>query len=161
MPRLNTRTRAVIGELRQRAQQDGWSRWRLVTAIRARTGHSLLACHRYAEGWSQLQAAERMNAVAEQLTGRVGILGHSRLSHWESGTIPMPENIRVLCHLYRTRPDRLGFGVDCTVPEDGEEMVVIRDVVDPAMVRNELLRIERLTRALRNEIEIATAGIPD
>jgi hypothetical protein len=52
--------------------------------------------------------------------------------------------------------------VDCTVPEDGEEMAGVQiSAIDLVMVRNGLLSVERSVRALRNEIEIATAGIPD
>ncbi|MEV0064572.1 helix-turn-helix transcriptional regulator [Nocardia sp. NPDC050718] len=65
-------------------------------------------------------------------------LAHQRLSQWENGMdTPTPRYLDALCQLYRTRPDRLGFGHDYSDPEPGptprfEEIVERRHFLSSA-----------------------------
>ncbi|MEV6279095.1 helix-turn-helix transcriptional regulator [Nocardia sp. NPDC051832] len=74
---------------------------------------SMLRAHRAVRGYTLVEAVEALKEVlAERGTPGSG-LGHQRLSQWEQGQdIPSPRYLDALCFLYRSRPDRLGFGSD-------------------------------------------------
>lgn len=110
MPRVNHKPAAA--RLYQQAAASGWSPWQLASEIAAECGTSLLHAHRLARGWT-LDAA--VTAYAE-IRGRLTV---QQLSAWENGPgRPGETHLDGLCQLYRTRPDRLGFGADYT---DGTE----------------------------------------
>ncbi|MGV9680527.1 helix-turn-helix domain-containing protein [Nocardia sp. NPDC003482] len=82
-------------------------------AVHRHCGVSLLRAHRIARGYTLVEAVEALKeALAARGTPATG-LSHQRMSQWEQGQdIPSPRYLDGLCLLYRTRPDRLGFGHD-------------------------------------------------
>lgn len=97
---------------RAHANANGWEPWRCATAIAECCGIGLLKATRLAHGWQLAEtvaASERLeDAPGEPVTMTV-----KQLSRWESGDErPRPAALDLLCRLYATRPDRLGFGTD-------------------------------------------------
>ncbi|MCM6772489.1 helix-turn-helix domain-containing protein [Nocardia sp. CDC159] len=93
----------------------GGTRWEAVQAIRAHCGASLLRAHRIAHGYTLADVAARLR----QLLSEAGVanpgVSHQSVSRWETGLdMPSYQFLDALCRLYRTRPDRLGFGHDYT-----------------------------------------------
>ncbi|WP_425303137.1 helix-turn-helix domain-containing protein [Nocardia wallacei] len=82
-------------------------------AVHRHCGMSLLRGHRIARGYTLVEAVEALEEVlAASGTPSAGP-SHQRLSQWEQGRdVPSPRYLDALCRLYRSRPDRLGFGHD-------------------------------------------------
>ena len=118
------------GLIREQAAQEGWPTWRTVQVIRAHCGVSLLRAHRHAHGWTLDQAAEQLRPLCPD-GGRVNA---ARVSHWERGETPGWRYLDGLCRLYRTRPDRLGFGADYSESDEdsGPARVAVTAAVTPA-----------------------------
>ncbi|QIS09631.1 helix-turn-helix domain-containing protein [Nocardia arthritidis] len=96
----------------------GGSTWETVQAVRSHCGVSLLRAHRIAHGYTLVEVAERLQPllVAGGAAGRC--LSHQSVSRWETGLdMPSYQFLDALCRLYRTRPDRLGFGSDYSEPD--------------------------------------------
>jgi len=76
-----------------------------------------LEAWRLAYGWTRKEACARLDELYE-LDGLEGPhLNNSELCRWElKQRKPSDERIEYLCRLYRTRPDRLGFGADYSYP---------------------------------------------
>ncbi|MFB9965914.1 helix-turn-helix domain-containing protein [Sinosporangium siamense] len=84
-----------------------------------------LEAWRYAHGWTRGEVAARLDAayVADNLAPP-GVSA-STLCKWEHGERrPSSERVDYLCQVYRTRPDRLGFGVDHS-PGDTDHLTSI------------------------------------
>ncbi|WP_067899889.1 helix-turn-helix domain-containing protein [Nocardia vaccinii] len=94
-------------------QLAGGSDHQAALAVHHQCGLSLLRAHRIARGYTLVEAVELLKDVlASRGTPSAG-LSHQRLSQWEHGQdVPTPRYLDALCYLYRTRPDRLGFGND-------------------------------------------------
>ncbi|MFI9510063.1 helix-turn-helix domain-containing protein [Nocardia sp. NPDC052566] len=90
----------------------------MVQTIRAHCGVSLLRAHRVAHGYTLVEVAQRLRQLlpAGETSNRG--LSHQSVSRWETGLdMPSYQSLDALCRLYRTRPDRLGFGNDYTPDE--------------------------------------------
>lgn len=73
----------------------------------------LLRAHRYARGWTLIEAAERLRMILRGRGESAAELAHQRISCWERGSDqPSPRYLDALCELYQARPDMLGFGHD-------------------------------------------------
>lgn len=111
MPRTDHR-RALARTLAARAAAEGWTPWILVSAIRTECDCTLLQAHRYSRGW----ALEDVRGRLADLGARVTV---QQVSAWETGrSRPNDSNTDLLCRLYETRPDRLGYGHDYTPTDD-------------------------------------------
>lgn len=121
------RERAKYGDaasIRAQALRGGLSRWQTVQAIHQRCGVSLLRAHRLCEEWEG--ASPTLAQVADRLTALSGsVVSPQQVSQWELGqTTPSWAHLDALCRLYRSRPDRLGFGRDYS-DEDQDETAAI------------------------------------
>lgn len=127
-------------QIRERAAARGESAWETARAIHQHCGVSLLRAHRYANGWTLIEVAERLRGILREAGQPAEGLAHQRVSHWESGLdMPTLRYLDALCRLYRTRPDRLGYGGDYTEavrPPDGPTG---HDTEDDEMDRRQLL----------------------
>ncbi|RJO79230.1 hypothetical protein D5S18_02515 [Nocardia panacis] len=91
----------------------GGSDWEAAQAIRARCGVSALRAHRMARGYTLTEVARRLQQVLTDRGIACSGLSHQSVSRWETGLdMPSYQFLDALCRLYRTRPDRLGFGSD-------------------------------------------------
>jgi transcriptional regulator with XRE-family HTH domain/tetratricopeptide (TPR) repeat protein len=98
----------------------GASRWQVAGAIHQHCGVTLLKAHRLAGDWTLEQVADRVCVICEESGRGRPLLTAQRVSHWESGReAPSAKYLDALCRLYRTRPDRLGFGRDYS--DDADE----------------------------------------
>ena len=79
--------------------------------------HPLLAW-RWAHGWSRSELSARLDAAYEHDGLAPPNLTDPEILRWEHGQRrPNDERIDYLCRVYRTRPDRLGFGEDHSAPD--------------------------------------------
>ncbi|WP_024805767.1 hypothetical protein [Nocardia sp. BMG51109] len=106
-------------------------------AVHRHCGMSLLRGHRIARGYTLVEAVEAVKEVlAARGTPGEG-LSHQRMSQWEqSQDVPSPRYLDALCFLYRSRPDRLGFGHDYSEPDSNP-----RDEWQDAMDRRHFVSI--------------------
>jgi hypothetical protein len=104
-------TRSAVRLLQERAVTEGWDAWRLVEAISAECGTSLLTAHRMARGWTLQEAVTRMAELAPAPgKARPGAVSVQMLNSWERQRVtPTLANADLLCRLYETRVDRLGL----------------------------------------------------
>jgi hypothetical protein len=109
-PRFERRAK----EIRLHALLEGWARDSVVDEIvRQLPLVSLLEAHRYAHGWTRREVSLAIDCYY----GNAGLMAPqvtpSEICGWEHGRhLPGQERQRCLCWIYRTRPDRLGFGCD-------------------------------------------------
>jgi hypothetical protein len=126
MGHLDRDTRRALEErakrVRLQGQLEGWSRERVVDEILARVpGMSALEAHRLAWGWTRQQLSQALDALYRADGLMPPGIGVSEICRWEHGRHrPNPERQEYLTRLYRTRPDRLGFGRDHS-PEAASE----------------------------------------
>ncbi|MGW4810575.1 hypothetical protein ACWEPB_02870 [Kitasatospora cineracea] len=110
--------RSTAAQLRATAEADGWSSWALVQRISEQAEVSLAQAHRLARGWTLAQAC----AAYRELRGPVTV---QQMSSWETGAVrPGEAHLDGLCQLYRTRPDRLGWGRDYTPTDQPDSPAV-------------------------------------
>lgn len=101
--------------IRRQCAADGWPVPRIAQRIHDHCGVSPLRSHRLASGWTLEEAVDRLRTIYASRWGNQPALSHQRLSQWEIGAdLPSPRYLDVLCQLYASRPDRLGFGTDYT-----------------------------------------------
>ncbi|MBF6059548.1 helix-turn-helix transcriptional regulator [Nocardia terpenica] len=94
---------------------SGGSKWEAVQAIRSHCGVSLLRAHRIAHGFTLVEVAQQLQQLLSTDGSSSRGLSHQSVSRWETGLdMPTYPFLDALCRLYRTRPDRLGFGHDYT-----------------------------------------------
>ncbi|MGV9674241.1 helix-turn-helix domain-containing protein [Nocardia sp. NPDC003482] len=93
----------------------GGTTWDAVRAIRAHCGMSLLRAHRMAHGYTLVDVAHRLRESLDAAGVPNSGVSHQSVSRWETGLdMPSYQFLDALCRVYRTRPDRLGFGHDYT-----------------------------------------------
>lgn len=114
MPRNDSR-RTTARALAARAAAEQWTKWRLVSEIVTACRCSLLQAHRLGQDWT-------LSAACTQLAELGARISVQQLSGWETGRSGRPgeENLDHLCRLYKTRPDRLGYGRDYTPTSESE-----------------------------------------
>lgn len=105
-------------EICARGKELGRSRDDIVDEIVTRLpGIHGLEAYRIAEGWTRRQMSQAIDALYISDGLFPPHLRTSEISAWEHGRrVPRPERQEYLCRLYRTRPDRLGFGRDFSEP---------------------------------------------
>ncbi|GAB2603884.1 hypothetical protein Aab01nite_47680 [Paractinoplanes abujensis] len=100
-------------------------------AIHQHCGVSLLRAHRVAHGYTLTDVADRLKEILRDRGVVSDGLAHQMISRWESGSdTPSARYFDALCYLYRTRPDRLGFGHDYTEPDEPSRKVDVPDGVE-------------------------------
>ncbi|WP_405161830.1 helix-turn-helix transcriptional regulator [Nocardia sp. NBC_01499] len=132
----------------------GGSTWEQVHAVRSHCGVSLLRAHRIAHGFTLVDVAHRLQEIVSTDGSSCRGLSHQSVSRWETGLdMPSYQFLDALCRLYRTRPDRLGFGHDYT--DDGVPPVAVpsRLVVTPASQVGSTAR--DTVRALEEGLELS------
>lgn len=73
---------------------------------------------RWAHGWSRSELSARIDAAYEQDGLAPPHLSDPEILRWEHDQRrPNDERVAYLCRVYRTRPDRLGYGEDHSVQE--------------------------------------------
>jgi hypothetical protein len=117
---------------RERCEREGLRPWQVAQAIHRCCSVTLLKAHRLAREWTLDHVAEQgRNICVEQGLGQPS-LSAQRLSHWESGReAPSPKYLDLLCQIYRTRPDRLGFGHDYSDEEAGTPAATSTEIALP------------------------------
>jgi transcriptional regulator with XRE-family HTH domain len=109
--------RACARSIRKQRLAEGWNEERIAQAIHEHCGITLLRGHRLARGWTLQDVAAELRTVCAQASGTEPAVSHQRISRWENGADkPSPRYLDALCRLYRSRPDRLGFGIDYGKP---------------------------------------------
>ena len=99
--------------IRQQAEGAGATPLEIAQAIDEHCAVGLLRAHRYARGWTLIEAAERLRAILRGRGESAAELAHQRISCWERRSDqPNPRYLDALCELYQARPDMLGFGHD-------------------------------------------------
>ncbi|GAA2628328.1 hypothetical protein GCM10010411_77010 [Actinomadura fulvescens] len=123
MAKVTTRKR---GEIERRANEirfDGIRRGLAVEETADRIMRELpevfpLEAWRLANGWTRAEVAARIDMLYEADGLIPPAIDAATLCRWELGERrPGQERIDYLCRLYRTRPDRLGYGSDHTGAE--------------------------------------------
>ncbi|EIV94756.1 hypothetical protein FraQA3DRAFT_4537 [Frankia sp. QA3] len=157
------------------ARARGGSEYEAAVAVSQHCGVSLLRGHRVAHGYTLAEVTTLLKGELERSGTPSPGLAHQTVSRWETGSdFPTIVYLDALCRLYRSRPDRLGFGRDYSsdgpvaaghvVAEpsnissvapreegDGEAVNTIR--------RREVLQAGALSPAL--VVAAATAGSPE
>jgi transcriptional regulator with XRE-family HTH domain len=113
----------IARQIRTEGQLSGWCRERIVDEMLARLpGLQKLEAHRLAEGWTRREMSDGIDLLYLHDGLEPPNLRTSEISNWERGRrLPNPERQEYLCRLYRTRPDRLGFGKDFTGRPEGHD----------------------------------------
>jgi transcriptional regulator with XRE-family HTH domain len=103
-------------------ERSGGSKDKAAQQIHEHCGVSLLRAHRTAYGYTLTDVTELLKQIMRDRGTPADGLAHQMVSRWESGAdMPSPRYFDALCFLYRTRPDRLGFGNDYSKVEDDVE----------------------------------------
>jgi transcriptional regulator with XRE-family HTH domain len=103
--------------IRRHGLAEGRDEEHIAQAIHEHCGVTLLRAHRLARGWTLQDVTAELRSVCTHASGTEPALAHQRVSRWENGADkPSPRYLDALCRLYRSRPDRLGFGTDYTQP---------------------------------------------
>jgi tetratricopeptide (TPR) repeat protein len=113
--------------IRDQARAHGGSGWEIARAVSEHCGLGLLRAHRFANEWTLVEVTERLRSLLREAGQPYEGLAHQRVSCWETGVeVPSQRYMDALCRLYRTRPDRLGFG--CDYSEHTEQLASGRTV---------------------------------
>ncbi|MCO6003765.1 hypothetical protein NE236_02125 [Actinoallomurus purpureus] len=110
-------------------------RGRIAHAIHQCCGHSLLKCHRLANGWTALKAVDEFNAMCERNKLKRRGLTERSWRQWEAGDRPDRDYEDRLCRLFETGPVQLGFARDYSREENQSTLFAGTQVLsDPAKV---------------------------
>lgn len=132
----------------------GGSTWDQVHAVRSHCGVSLLRAHRIAYGFTLVDVAHRLQEIVTTDGSSCRGLSHQSVSRWETGLdMPSYQFLDALCQLYRTRPDRLGFGHDYTDDDPPPAPLPSRLIVTPASQVGSTAR--DTVRALEEGLELS------
>jgi transcriptional regulator with XRE-family HTH domain len=103
--------------------------------IHRHCGVTLLRAHRVAYGYTLIEVTDRLKTILRERGADADGLAHQTVSRWETGVdTPTARYFDALCFLYRTRPDRLGYGHDYSeeeAPEPRSEALDTINVVGP------------------------------
>src|SRR5215475_9216626 len=101
-------------DLRVRCLQQQFTPERISEVIREEIPEIFpLEAWRLAHGWSRGEASLRLDSLYLADGLAPPRITSAELCRWEHGQRrPSDERLEYLCKLYRTRPDRLGFGID-------------------------------------------------
>ncbi len=99
-------------DIRARLAKAGVGVPETADAVHRHCGVSRLRAYRLAYGWTQQELVRRIREHETEAGRSDPPLGHQRISRWERGERPSPRYLDALCAVLRTRPDRLGFGLD-------------------------------------------------
>jgi tetratricopeptide (TPR) repeat protein len=115
-PQRRRAMEAQAQRVRVRGQMAGSVRDEIVDEIlREIPDVSRLEAHRYAYGWSRVQLSYALDLLYESDGLHRPQVTASEICGWEHGRhTPNPERQDYLARVYRTRPDRVGFGRDYT-----------------------------------------------
>lgn len=104
----------LVGEIRMEGIRRGLAVEEIVNRILSAIPEVFpLQAWRMANGWTRAEVAARLDALYEADDLAPPPLDAAMLCRWEHGDRrPGDERIEYFCRLYRTRPDRLGYGVD-------------------------------------------------
>ncbi len=99
---------------------EGWSRDRIVDEVVHRLPKvTRLEAHRFANGWTRREVSRALDYHYERAGLRPPRLPMTEVWGWEHARhVPNAERQDFLCRVYRTRPDRLGFGRDFSVSHE-------------------------------------------
>jgi transcriptional regulator with XRE-family HTH domain len=99
-------------------QLHGASEQEIASAVSKHCNVSLLRAHRIAYGYTLIEVADLMKKILRERGVPGEGLAHQTVSRWENGLdSPSERYFDVLCQLYRTRPDLLGFGHDYSLDD--------------------------------------------
>ncbi|GAA5073263.1 hypothetical protein GCM10023319_06440 [Nocardia iowensis] len=131
----------------------GGTTWETVHAVRSHCGVSLLRAHRIAHGFTLVDVAQRLQQIVSAEGSSCRGLSHQSVSRWETGLdMPTYQFLDALCRLYRTRPDRLGYGHDYT--EDESPPIAPRSrLLAPTTPRSDFTALETV-RVLEESLEL-------
>jgi hypothetical protein len=101
-------------QIRLRGQLAGWPAARIAAEIVGQLPEMLyLEAHRLATGWTREQLSMALDALYERDGLQAPRVSAAEICGWEHGRHrPNGERQDYLARLYKTRPDRLGFGQD-------------------------------------------------
>jgi transcriptional regulator with XRE-family HTH domain/tetratricopeptide (TPR) repeat protein len=100
--------------IRLKGQIECWSTDRIVDEIlRELPEVKPLEAYRFAYGWTREQLSRALDLLSEQDGQGPGRVSSTEICGWEHGRhVPQSDRQDCLARVYRTRPDRLGFGRD-------------------------------------------------
>ena len=119
------------------------SRYDAAMAVHQHCGVSLLRAHRIAHGYTLTEVTDRLKDILRERGLPSEGLAHQMVSRWENGgDTPSARYFDALCYLYRTRPDRLGFGHDYTEdePEPSSRLEIIDAIEGPVRLNGAAAR---------------------
>jgi transcriptional regulator with XRE-family HTH domain len=107
---------AEARRIRLRGEIEGWPRDAIVDEmLRQLPDVTALEAHRFAHGWTREELSQAVDLLYVTDGLEAPQLTPAELCRWEHGQRrPSDERREFLCRVYRTRPDRLGFGSDHT-----------------------------------------------
>jgi transcriptional regulator with XRE-family HTH domain len=109
----HTNERASVKAVLALAREGRWPTATTARELHRRCHVSMLRGYRLAHGWTLTETARRLREQAGAAGEPIPLLGHDRISRWETGgERPSARYLDALCRLYRSRPDLLGFGSD-------------------------------------------------
>jgi hypothetical protein len=117
-PAVSRRRRGEIEQaarlIRRRLQAQGRQPYEIVAAITAELTEVFeLEAWRFAFGWNRQEVSKGLDDLYEADRLAPPQISSAEICKWEHrDRRPSDERIDYLCRLYRTRPDRLGFGSD-------------------------------------------------
>jgi transcriptional regulator with XRE-family HTH domain len=144
----------------------------IIETIHHHCGVTLLRAHRLAYDWTLEHVVAELRSICLGAWGTDPPLSHQYVSRWENGAdLPSPKYLDALCRLYRTRPDRLGFGHDYSTgsaepdgtrmrPADGQHFLVASGVTAvPATLTSALREARTGADALLETQSVSAATV--
>ena len=106
--RLSHHERHDLERLAITLHLQGYPPWEIAADLAEQAHITLLWAWRLSKGWTREELLQRLRRVDP-------CIDQSMLWRWEAGDrTPSFGNLDLLCQVYQTRPDRLGYGHDYT-----------------------------------------------